>query len=70
MPVIDPNDDDIENTDEDYEDDGHFFGDEWIDTYEDDMPLEGFDGECNMCGRERFLNDEGYCSFCWQVWNS
>ena len=26
--------------------------------------------ECVMCGIERSLNVEGYCSKCWQVWNS
>lgn len=29
-----------------------------------------YEGECNMCGKERPVNDEGYCSSCWQVWNS
>ena len=28
------------------------------------------DDECKMCGKERILNNEGYCSSCWQVWNS
>lgn len=26
--------------------------------------------ECKMCGKERNVNKEGYCSQCWQVWNS
>jgi len=26
--------------------------------------------ECKMCGGERPLNDDGYCSRCWQIWNS
>lgn len=26
---------------------------------------------CAMCGNEwKSLNDDGYCSSCWQVWNS
>lgn len=25
---------------------------------------------CFMCGMERTVNDEGYCSSCWQVWKS
>lgn len=29
-----------------------------------------FDDECKMCGKERNLNNEGYCSPCWQIWNS
>lgn len=28
------------------------------------------DVECKMCGCERSLNDEGYCSSCWVIWNS
>lgn len=26
--------------------------------------------ECRMCGIERKLNSQGYCSKCWTVWNS
>lgn len=26
--------------------------------------------ECVMCGKERNVNDKGYCSECWQIWNS
>jgi len=29
-----------------------------------------WDDECVMCGKERQLNLEGYCSQCWQIWNS
>jgi len=29
-----------------------------------------YEGECNMCGRERNINDSGYCSQCWVIWNS
>lgn len=25
---------------------------------------------CKMCGKEWSLNEEGYCSQCWVVWNS
>jgi len=35
-----------------------------------DLALGMFDDECKMCGKERSLNHEGYCSHCWQVWNS
>lgn len=39
--------------------------------YEDDPDYtEIDDDECVMCGKERSLNDKGYCSQCWQVWNS
>ena len=24
-----------------------------------------WEGECNMCGRERNINSSGYCSQCW-----
>lgn len=36
----------------------------------DDDTYEGYDDECVMCGRERMLNSEGYCSMCWTIWNS
>lgn len=26
--------------------------------------------ECKMCGKDVSLNDEGYCSSCWMIWNS
>ena len=26
--------------------------------------------ECKMCGGEWPLNDEGYCSRCWNIWKS
>lgn len=26
--------------------------------------------ECKMCGKERNVNNEGYCSQCWAIWNS
>lgn len=26
--------------------------------------------ECKMCGKEWSLNEEGYCSQCWVIWNS
>ena len=26
--------------------------------------------DCKMCGKGRSLNNEGYCSSCWQIWNS
>lgn len=29
-----------------------------------------YEGECSMCGRERNINDSGYCSQCWVNWNS
>lgn len=31
---------------------------------------EPYDSECVMCGKERSLNDEGYCGSCWTVWTS
>lgn len=38
--------------------------------YDDNEVTVVYDTECNMCGRERLCNSEGYCSPCWQVWNS
>lgn len=38
--------------------------------WDDDIEYEDMTSECKMCGKERILNDEGYCSECWQVWNS
>lgn len=29
-----------------------------------------FEPECKMCGKDKPLNYEGYCSTCWTVWNS
>jgi len=57
----DPDDDDgdmfeYENEYADIE----FFGDYELDEGQ----------ECNMCGKERSLNDQGYCSQCWTIWNS
>lgn len=37
---------------------------------EDILEEEPWDSECVMCGCERKLNNEGYCSSCWQIWNS
>lgn len=38
--------------------------------WDDEEIYLAYEGECAMCGRERPCNDEGYCSRCWQVWNS
>lgn len=38
--------------------------------WDDEEIYLSYDGECVMCGKERPVNDEGYCSSCWQVWNS
>jgi len=38
-------------------------------VWEDEEVYIVYEGECNMCGRERNINDSGYCSQCWQVWN-
>jgi len=35
-----------------------------------ELALSMWDDECKMCGKDRSLNDEGYCSSCWQIWNS
>lgn len=51
--------------------------DEWAEVemeepmYDEDiLEEEPWDDECVMCGRERRLNQEGYCSSCWAIWNS
>jgi len=38
--------------------------------YDDDYYEPPYESECNMCGRERSLNEHGYCSQCWVIWNS
>lgn len=37
---------------------------------EDEEAYICYEGECSMCGRERNINDSGYCSQCWVIWNS
>jgi len=51
--------------------DPHYAGDAY-DRYEydDDDDYEPFEDECKMCGKERPLNEQGYCSQCWVIWNS
>jgi len=29
-----------------------------------------WEGECEMCGLERLINDTGYCAHCWAALNS
>lgn len=66
------NDEDLSFLPDDWEDsDPNQYG-EVIDMgydyeFEDDEP---FTQECVMCGKERVLNEKGYCSECWQIWNS
>jgi len=31
---------------------------------------DSYEDECKMCGRERYLNNKGYCASCWTIWNS
>jgi len=38
--------------------------------YDDNEEIVVWNSECRMCGSERLLNPDGYCSRCWQVWNS
>lgn len=64
------------------DDDFHvWMGRDWFDggrgeTWDDPMILDGeelyigWEAECAMCGKERVINDSGYCSQCWQIWNS
>ena len=61
----DPDDDDTEDESlfeyaDEYADGEMFY---YRDVFADDE-------ECKMCGKERSLNTEGYCSQCWQIWNS
>ncbi len=32
--------------------------------------IQDYSGDCKMCGGDKPLNDAGYCSWCWQIWNS
>lgn len=46
-----------------------------VEVIKDDNAGEGYESdvyesECSMCGKERCMNTDGYCSQCWQVWNS
>jgi len=64
-PFDDPNDPNDNGDYAEYE----TFSDYDDDDYDDD-PFEPCENECVMCGRERPLNSEGYCSPCWTIWNS
>lgn len=64
--------------DPDEDDDTEYDGDEPLDAswdrpafvWDEEEIYLAYDGECVMCGKERPVNGEGYCSSCWQVWNS
>ena len=58
----DPEDDMTDDDSYEYYDD-YDYEDTYEEFYADGM-------ECVMCGRERSLNDDGYCSSCWTIWNS
>lgn len=60
-----------DDPDDDEGQDEFFYADEYGDIEMFDSYYEPpYESECNMCGKERSLNSEGYCSQCWQVWNS
>lgn len=49
---------------------GYFTVEETDEFYgEDNEEVVVWNAECRMCGSERLLNHEGYCSRCWEVWS-
>jgi len=69
----DPDDEDneemfIDDDDSDSENDATYY--RIIKADHDNYDDEPFTQECKMCGKERTLNEEGYCSQCWLIWNS